>query len=214
VEILELEIPHERESVTASYRALVYPSAKRRLGAACADGVVTGLFLVLSMYLTLQSIPLLYALLPASLLAPSDRQPLTLLLNVVFNVMLNVGFASALEGSFLQGTPGKILFGLTVVDASGRRITFLHALVRNLSKGLQVLAIALTTLPLSNRVLFLPVPKQRTLAAMPEAETGIMVFGALLFLSSFALIRRRTLYDLISGTKVVRSGKSREVFLP
>lgn len=50
-------------------------------------------------------------------------------------IVLLLIYCAALEGSELQGTIGKMVFGIIVVDRNGQRISFPHAIARNLAKA-------------------------------------------------------------------------------
>lgn len=52
-------------------------------------------------------------------------------------------YSTVLESSVLQGTVGKKIMGLKVVDIDGNRITLTKSIIRNLSKILSYLPISL-----------------------------------------------------------------------
>ena len=51
--------------------------------------------------------------------------------NFIFGTLWYLAIAPVVEASPLQGTPGKILFGLKVVSKKGKRLNILHALWRS-----------------------------------------------------------------------------------
>ena len=188
---------------------LVYPSTTRRLGAAVADGIVVILFAVLSLSITWKIVPLIFQISPSWLLDPADRKAVALFINFLLNLIFDVGFFSLVEGSFIQGSPGKVLFALSVVDEFGDPPTFLQALVRNISKALYLFATAAFLLPFGILKIGLPLPPERILAASPSLNFGVQVAGVILLLSAITFIRERMLYDFLSGTKVVLSARLR-----
>ncbi len=66
------------------------------------------------------------------------------MLNFIAGVLCYIVLAPLMEASPLQGTPGKILFGMKVVSKNGRRLNILHALLRSFMFTLVVAAFKIT----------------------------------------------------------------------
>ncbi len=83
-----------------------------------------------------------------------DTERTMLLFRIVFGVLV-VLYEAIMESSSLQGTVGKIVLGIRVTDMEMQRITFLHALGRNIASVLLNL-IPLVGLINTPAVLFTP----------------------------------------------------------
>ncbi len=66
------------------------------------------------------------------------------MLDFIAGVLFYIALAPLMEASPLQGTPGKILFGMKVVNNNGRRLNILHALLRSFMFTLVVAAFKIT----------------------------------------------------------------------
>jgi uncharacterized RDD family membrane protein YckC len=66
------------------------------------------------------------------------------MLNFIGGVLFYIALAPFMEASPLQGTPGKILFGMKVVNNKGRRLHILHALLRSVVFSLVLAAFKVT----------------------------------------------------------------------
>lgn len=74
-----------------------------------------------------------------------------LIMKINPNLLIVVSFTYfiLLDGSKYQGTYGKQLFGLKVVDTNGQRLSYLHATIRHIVKyfGIMFLGIGYAGLP-------------------------------------------------------------------
>lgn len=100
-----------------------------RLLAALLDWLLLGFIAVL---LSKMGVPLLST--------DSDGGILDFIGGVLFYLLL----APVMEASPLQGTPGKILFGMKVVDKQGKRLNILHTLLRSFMFMLALIAFKVT----------------------------------------------------------------------
>lgn len=100
--------PEPRRVVTAPVEELEYGSAGRRVAAALCDFA----FVILPVYALLR------------FWGPLEA--------IMFAIIAGCLYWPSFEGSSLQGTPGKKIFDLKVVDLDGEKISFEKALVRHL----------------------------------------------------------------------------------
>jgi uncharacterized RDD family membrane protein YckC len=66
------------------------------------------------------------------------------LVSFLLGILLYTVFAPIMEATPLQGTPGKILFGLKVVSKKGRRLNIVHAFFRSLMFTLTLVSFKFT----------------------------------------------------------------------
>jgi len=127
-----------------------YASWWIRLAALCVDSL--NLFVIETIVLLANLLPWAYILL--SMFLPGSHLPMPQLLlnqtviatvvvvNLLIILLLPWLYTALHESSELQTTPGKRMFGLKVVDASGKRITFGRATYKYFMQGLCLAALS------------------------------------------------------------------------
>lgn len=155
-----------------------YPKLWERLGAALVDWllytVVTFAFLLIASAFGFQNATLLR---------------MVGFVAMLLNIGIMVGYKVLFEAGRLQATPGKLVFGLQVVDAEGRRPSWKRALVRTWPWWMFVVT-AITQLMLVGYWI-----------------NGIVWLGLLALLFSMLLPPgARCLHDITAGLYVVKTG--------
>ncbi len=144
-DLLEQEFGHEAvenliQAVTAvSETTIKWTSPKQHQGEMIAGNYFARIVATLLDWILLGMIAVLISKIGWSLSGKPDRS-----LDFILGTLWFLIIAPAMEATPLQGTPGKILFGMKVVNRKGRRLNILHALWRSMMFFLNLVGFKLT----------------------------------------------------------------------
>lgn len=146
-DLLEEEFGHDvvdnvMQAVLAiDERKIAWVSPKQHKGEMIPGNYFARIFATFLDWLLLGFIAVLLSKLGLHILSSNnDGKILDFIAGMVFYMAL----APLMEASPLQGTPGKILFGIKVVSKKGRRLNILHALLRSIVFTLVIAAFKVT----------------------------------------------------------------------
>lgn len=102
-----------------------YPTIEKRSIAWLTDAVIVGIIILLARMAFFAVCMQLQIRLPAGKIT---------IISLTIGVLIAIAYHTFFEGSKLQATPGKMLFGLIVTDLRGNRISLARALSRHMGK--------------------------------------------------------------------------------
>lgn len=159
---------------------MTYPEWWQRLLAALIDGVI---FVIVSLIVT--------AILVGIGMSSRSMLAIMTIIAQLVNTALFVGYKLFFEGGSMQATPGKMAFGLKVVDGNGGRAPMQQVLMRTWPWWLSLIGVLAAIVP--------------TLGTVLNLLVLVAVIG--IFCTFFMAPLGRCLHDQTANMHVIKAGK-------